>query len=106
MKLRMSPELKDQVEAAAKESGRSMNAEIVHRLQNSFVYEQMEAEEQVDTELFVFYQTAFNAFKRTSEDFDGELRERMNKYLSSISHLMADPDKTMETAEKLVDKHG
>lgn len=35
-KLRLSQELKDQVEAAAKEAGRSMNAEIVARLEGSF----------------------------------------------------------------------
>lgn len=34
--LRMLPELKEQIEAAAKASGRSMNAEIVNRLQASF----------------------------------------------------------------------
>lgn len=35
-KLRLSQELKDQIEAAAKQSGRSMNAEIVARLEGSF----------------------------------------------------------------------
>lgn len=34
--LRMPPEVREQVEAAAKSSGRSMNAEIVARLQESF----------------------------------------------------------------------
>lgn len=34
--LRMPPEVREQVEAAAKSSGRSMNAEIVARLQASF----------------------------------------------------------------------
>lgn len=34
--LRMLPELKEQIESAAKASGRSMNAEIVARLQASF----------------------------------------------------------------------
>lgn len=32
----MPPELRTQVEEAAKESGRSLNAEIVHRLEESF----------------------------------------------------------------------
>lgn len=36
-KLRLPQELKDQVEEAAKQSGRSMNAEIVARLESSFV---------------------------------------------------------------------
>ena len=35
-KLRLPNELKDRVESAAKESGRSMNAEIVSRLEASF----------------------------------------------------------------------
>ncbi|MFP2768030.1 Arc family DNA-binding protein [Oceanisphaera sp. KMM 10153] len=34
--VRMPSELKDKVEEAARASGRSMNAEIVHRLQQSF----------------------------------------------------------------------
>lgn len=34
--LRMLPELRDRIEAAARESGRSMNAEVVARLQASF----------------------------------------------------------------------
>lgn len=34
--LRMLPELREQIEAAAKASGRSMNAEIVARLQQTF----------------------------------------------------------------------
>lgn len=34
--LRMPPDLKERVQAAADASGRSMNAEIVHRLEQSF----------------------------------------------------------------------
>lgn len=36
MKIRLPADLKDQIDAAAKQSGRSMNAEIVARLENSF----------------------------------------------------------------------
>lgn len=36
IKLRLSPELKKLVEDAAKKEGRSVNAEIVHRLQIGF----------------------------------------------------------------------
>lgn len=36
MKIRLPADLKDQIEAASKNSGRSMNAEIVARLQESF----------------------------------------------------------------------
>lgn len=35
-KLRVSPELRDEIERAAKANNRSMNAEIVARLQSSF----------------------------------------------------------------------
>lgn len=34
--VRMQPELKQKIEIAAKTNGRSMNAEIVHRLEQSF----------------------------------------------------------------------
>jgi hypothetical protein len=40
-KLRYSPELKAKIEAAAKESGRSINAEIVQRLEASFRLDQV-----------------------------------------------------------------
>lgn len=36
MKIRLPADLKDQIEAVAKQSGRSMNAEIVARLEGSF----------------------------------------------------------------------
>lgn len=36
MRIRLAPELKEQVEIASKENGRSMNAEIIHRLESSF----------------------------------------------------------------------
>lgn len=36
MKIRLPADLKDQIEAASKQSGRSMNAEILARLQSSF----------------------------------------------------------------------
>lgn len=35
-KLRWPEELRDKIQASAKENNRSMNAEIVHRLENSF----------------------------------------------------------------------
>lgn len=43
--LRMPPEVREQVEAAAKASGRSMNAEIVARLQTSFQRDESEERE-------------------------------------------------------------
>jgi len=44
MKIRLPADLKDQIETAAKDSGRSMNAEIVARLERSFkVFAEAEA---------------------------------------------------------------
>lgn len=40
MKIRLPADLKDQIEAAAKAAGRSMNAEIVARLEQSFKQEE------------------------------------------------------------------
>ena len=40
-KLRMTPEIKDAIEAAAKANNRSMNAEILSRLEDSFVKRNM-----------------------------------------------------------------
>ena len=37
MKIRLPVDLKDSIEQASKEAGRSMNAEIVARLENSFL---------------------------------------------------------------------
>jgi hypothetical protein len=43
MKLRLPPQLKELIEASSKYSGRSMNAEIVHRLEVSFIADQNSA---------------------------------------------------------------
>lgn len=51
--LRMQPELKKQVEKAARASGRSLNAEICHRLAQSFGEQASldQTSEQTDTDL-------------------------------------------------------
>ncbi len=36
LKVRVSPEFRERIVTTAKENGRSMNAEIVHRLEQSF----------------------------------------------------------------------
>tara|TARA_R110002167_G_scaffold33829_4_gene108319 strand:- start:1750 stop:2031 length:282 start_codon:yes stop_codon:yes gene_type:complete len=41
MNLRVPQELKDMIEAAARDSGRSMNAEIIQRLEKSFDRERL-----------------------------------------------------------------
>jgi hypothetical protein len=40
LRLRVAPELKEQIEQSAKMNGRSMNADIVHRLEVSFIADQ------------------------------------------------------------------
>lgn len=40
LRLRVAPEMKEQIDQSAKLNGRSMNAEIVHRLELSFVADQ------------------------------------------------------------------
>lgn len=51
--LRMPPELRERIEESARESGRSMNAEIVHRLNESFEIDAAEelSEEELDIRL-------------------------------------------------------
>jgi hypothetical protein len=48
MRVRLPPDLKDNIELQAIKNGRSMNAEIVYRLQRSLDEEQKEQEEHVD----------------------------------------------------------
>lgn len=67
MKIRLPAELKDQIEAASKELGRSMNMEIVARLQRSFETDQ--AVEQVAFE---------HGFEKTTLRLE---IERLNKLL-------------------------
>lgn len=66
MKIRLPAELKDQIEAASKELGRSMNMEIVARLQRSFEMDQ--AVEQVAFE---------HGFERTSLELEIERLRRL-----------------------------
>jgi len=46
-KLRLTPEVKANIERAANKSGRSMNAEILWRLERSFMTEEQIAEEEI-----------------------------------------------------------
>lgn len=59
-----------------------MNAEIVARLEESFVDKPVMTEE-IETELNQ-YRFFFKALKATSDDFDEELKERMSKYMATV----------------------
>lgn len=64
--LRMPPDLKDRIEAAAKTNGRSMNAEIVSRLQASFDQSSLKQSVNADIQEYaaangLTYQEALNA---------------------------------------------
>lgn len=82
MKLRMPPELREKIEASSKEEGRSMNAEIVHRLEESF-----RAPITHSTDEQFIHAFAYNAFKATSEDFEEELCRRTMRYLVEVMKL-------------------
>lgn len=60
--LRFPDGMRDQIAAAAKESGRSMNAEIVHRLSRSFGGA-LDADEPEKTVMALMYQLASTADK-------------------------------------------
>lgn len=47
--LRMQPELKERLERAAHKAGRSLNAEVVDRLERSFGTEVQSTDEEVET---------------------------------------------------------
>lgn len=83
MKLRMPPELRDQVEESAKANGRSMNAEIVHRLEQSFADQQQDgtvpaADVRALQEKFSQLSEEMHTFKKAyieASEFIRELRE-------------------------------
>lgn len=70
-KLRMPPELKQQIQESAKEHNRSMNAEIIHRLEQSFESHQFEdTVEKIPTEVLML-----------------EMASRMKGYSLTISEI-------------------
>lgn len=96
-KLRFPPALKTKIEAAADENGRSMNAEIVSRLQESFMGLPRLTPE-MDRELGTL-QAIIAAFKATSPDFQKELGDRMSQYLDTLPEspiVVASNDKLRE----------
>ncbi|MBU3825182.1 MAG: Arc family DNA-binding protein [Candidatus Oceanisphaera merdipullorum] len=78
--VRMPPELKDKVEKAAKTAGRSINAEIIHRLQQSF-----EAEQQPEI-------IRLDEARRASHSEYTELREKFDEMLTKMDKLLKKTD--------------
>ena len=76
--VRMPPELKDKVEKAAKTAGRSINAEIIHRLQQSFELEQQ-------SEIIMLEEA-----HRASHSEYAELREKFDEMLTKMDKLLGE----------------
>ncbi|HEL4805455.1 TPA: Arc family DNA-binding protein [Stenotrophomonas maltophilia] len=72
--LRMQPELRERLEAAAATAGRSLNAEIVDRLEDSFEIEEGVVELEKMTE----------AFERSQEQF----QESMKRFEAKVEQLL------------------
>lgn len=47
LKVRVTPEFREKIVNTAKENSRSMNAEIVHRLEQSFIFDEADADGKV-----------------------------------------------------------
>lgn len=71
--LRMPGDLRERVEHAAAKSGRSLNAEILDRLQRSF---QASADSGAQSELQL---PALDAIKRQNEDIQAMLRQLLDR---------------------------
>jgi hypothetical protein len=80
--LRMLPELREKIEAAARESGRSMNAEIVARLESSLDGSAGASADQIVKEM----------------EFVRHMYERESKALSATQKLLAELLKTTTNA--------
>ena len=95
--LRLPDGMRDKIAEAAKNNGRSMNAELVARLQESFM-DLPRMTEAIDRELGTL-QTVVTVFKATSADFQKELGDRMSQYLDTLPEspiVVASNDKLRE----------
>lgn len=123
MKIRLPSELKDKIEEASKEAGRSMNAEITSRLEGSFEtshtteeqafqdgfelaslrIENARLKEQLDAERMEFFKS------RKSADAVGKILDQLPAELVSHYglHLYeSELDKALAELEKVYDKAG
>lgn len=95
--LRLPSGMRSRIAESAKNSGRSMNTEIVTRLHESLTgLPRMTRETEIELGAL---QAVFAAFKATSPDFQKELGDRMSQYLESLAEspfVIASNDKLRE----------
>lgn len=97
--VRLPDGMRDRIADAAKANNRSMNAEIVARLQDSFRDDSRLARGIPTSDQRLDYlQLLYDAFQATSDNFTEEIGSRLSKYLSSVPTTEID---TAEAAEKL-----
>ena len=101
--LRIPQEIKEKIETSANKNGRSTNAEIVQRLEESL---KPSVGSKVGKEISRIKEIAFLAFKHTSPDFEEELNARMREYMKYviIQQVDHDPDLLKEELE-LTENH-
>lgn len=75
--LRVPRELHTAIHKAAEKSGRTMNAEIVHRLEQSF--EPAKADTKSGMHALVY-----TIFKESSDDFEKELKDRFARFAGKM----------------------
>lgn len=96
LRIRLPIELKEKIEIAAKENTRSMNAEIVQRLEVSFLNETTSDEIISAKDAGKIARTARDElsniiFKRTFEEINSKVRIGHTSFFISIEDLQLDP---------------
>ncbi|WP_081545959.1 Arc family DNA-binding protein [Chromobacterium haemolyticum] len=87
--LRLPDGMREHIAELAKANGRSMNAEIVIRLVETFSSAPRVTEGMVNE--LNLYKTVFEIFKATSPDFDSEIADRMRSYIQLIPETQVEP---------------
>lgn len=104
--LRMLPELKERIEEAARASGRSMNAEIVARLQQSFeapaIIEQLAFEGSVEAGLLKQEIERLTKLLEAQTTKSQQQVDAQSKVLAAevLKHLYAEAGETIEAARQ------
>lgn len=88
-KLRLPEDLKEQIEAAAQESKRSMNAEIVHRLQGSFLNKNELEDDDLLAEA-VLERTGVLLAEHIKESAQQHGRPLLDELVSQLQHKVRD----------------
>lgn len=110
MKIRLPAELKDQIEAASKELGRSMNMEIVARLQRSF-----DADQAVEQAAFehgferTTLQCEIERLNRLLEEQKTAVPRALQQHAQAIAaevakHLYSEAGETIEAARQAAEE--